>query len=321
MNIRRVSFTLLIIVFALLPKQLFAGDWDVVKTSPGVEYSTDGQVWVAVTSETLISAGATVRTGRFGRLVLSRSGDLIRMRSRSILVLPVGRANGDGIERVRQQKGRVDYSIRTTNEPRFSVETPFLAAVIKGTEFSIKIKRGSADLRVHEGLVEAFNDRTGERVLAAAGGRVESFQDQRRQMKVQGAVTVISNATNESNGDQATRVAPSAPRSQPTAGFAGISFEEQSERLGTSRSTDEADRRTERVLEAEAASAGAGTGTGASTGAGVGTGEGTGAGGGSGTGAGGGTGAGVGTGGGMGAGTGGAGAGAGDDDDDDDDDD
>lgn len=127
-----------------------------------------GQVWieqvqatpVALSNDMAVAPGQTIRTGRSGRLLLTRGGQTILVASNSSLSLP---NPGDvARSRVQQQAGSILLEVDKRDVEHFEVQTPFLAAVVKGTRFRVTVSPTGADVEVLEGRVQVSDFRSGD---------------------------------------------------------------------------------------------------------------------------------------------------------------
>jgi hypothetical protein len=88
----------------------------------------------------------------------------------SQVVLPEESAPGRDPATVFQSTGSVVYRVDGVRRAGFRVETPYLVAGVKGTEFLVSVHEGRASVTVREGTVEVTSVRTGERHEVGAGG-------------------------------------------------------------------------------------------------------------------------------------------------------
>ncbi len=118
---------------------------------------------------TELAEGMTVTTGDGGRVVLNRGGDSITVSPNS--AFNIGPDNGDAsTPNILQTLGTLLFSIDSSAGPRnFKVHTPYLAAVIKGTVFSVSVTPEGSALHVTEGLVQVADLATGQTGLVAVG--------------------------------------------------------------------------------------------------------------------------------------------------------
>ena len=97
--------------------------------------STGGMVFVVVEHELRGAAGLAIRE------------------TQSIVFLPIAPAFTPPPRRP-GPTGSLVIDVDKRAHPHFSVETPFLAAVVKGTKFGVNVGANSASVEVERGLVE-----------------------------------------------------------------------------------------------------------------------------------------------------------------------
>src|SRR5687768_17184572 len=100
-----------------------------------------------------LAPGDVVITGASGRATLARGSDYIVIAPHSELRLPAN-TQQSGFTRVVQQLGTMLFKVKHTGVPHFAVDTPMLAAVVKGTTFTVIVDRDRSAVQVVEGTVE-----------------------------------------------------------------------------------------------------------------------------------------------------------------------
>jgi hypothetical protein len=78
-------------------------------------------------------------------------------------------AKAGGLTQIIENFGNVIYKIKKMTMPHFAVETPFLAAVVKGTTFSVTVTEKGASVQVIEGRVEVATRDGGASFLVLPG--------------------------------------------------------------------------------------------------------------------------------------------------------
>lgn len=116
----------------------------------------------------VLTPGDMVVTGATGRAVLTQDDDYVVVSPGSRLALP-REQQPSGFTRLLQQAGTMLYKIRHTGTPHFAVDTPMLAAVVKGTTFSVVVDGQRAAVQVTEGAVEV-STMTGQARRLVEGG-------------------------------------------------------------------------------------------------------------------------------------------------------
>lgn len=132
------------------------------------------------------------------------------------------RNGGDRKTDVYQQAGVLDLEIEKRSRPHTSVQTPFLAAVVKGTNFRVSVEKQQARVSVNRGLVQVTSFSSGQR--SQVGAHQSATVDTARGMSVSGDVSA----------PPIERVAPSAPRVQaanPAAAADPAAAAERTERF------------------------------------------------------------------------------------------
>ncbi len=133
---------------------------------------TSGVTPIALSSNAKVDAGAVIVTGTDGQMVLERGKNIVVVAPNSQLVLPSN--NKKGFTRVLQQAGTALYQVKKKKSHHFSVETPYMAAVVKGTKFTINLKSKEPSVSVLEGTVEVADLRT-QQQHTVRGGEILKF--------------------------------------------------------------------------------------------------------------------------------------------------
>ncbi len=142
-------------------------NWTMSEASGHVTVASSGMVRAASRGATL-SAGDVIATGAKGRAVLVRGQEylVVAPNSRIRVADPV---KSGGMTQIIEQIGNVVFKIKKMATPHFAVETPFLAAVVKGTTFSVTVTEAGASVQVVEGRVEVETRDGGARYLVLPG--------------------------------------------------------------------------------------------------------------------------------------------------------
>lgn len=141
-----------------------AAEWKVIRAAGGA--------WIGGTQQRQLIArgmflenGATITTNANGRVMLSSGRDTMTVGPNSIVTVPTD----SPMQTVVQVQGRSDLDIERLTEPHFKVVTPFLAAVVKGTQFSIAVSQGGANVAVDQGVVEVTDPVSGDSIDVSPG--------------------------------------------------------------------------------------------------------------------------------------------------------
>lgn len=164
------------------------GDWTVSKSSGEVWLTGTGVQQASLKQEDLLKPGDTVRTGRTGRVLLKRGEETILIAPNSVVGVPAQKKEGLSTTIV-QQAGSILLEVEKRNVKHFEVETPYLAAVVKGTQFRVTVNAGSTSVDVIRGKVEVADFKSGQIAQVAAGQHATAFANGRNGLLLSGAGT------------------------------------------------------------------------------------------------------------------------------------
>ena len=162
--VQQVSILLVAACVLVIPSAAFAADdgaWAVSKSSGEVWLTSSGAQPASLKQEELLKPGDTVRTGRNGRVLLRRGEETMLISPNSVVGMPAESKEGLSTTIV-QQAGSILLEVEKRNVKHFEVETPYLAAVVKGTKFSVTINADSTSVGVIRGQVEVADFRSGQ---------------------------------------------------------------------------------------------------------------------------------------------------------------
>ncbi|MFK4517297.1 hypothetical protein ABIF20_004662 [Bradyrhizobium japonicum] len=161
--------------------------WSVSKSSGEVWFAANGAQPVSLTQEGTLKAGDTIRTGRNGRVLLVRGEESIVISPNSVVGVP---AEKEGLSTtIIQQAGSILLEVEKRNVKHFEVETPYLAAVVKGTQFSVTVNAGSTKVGVLRGQVEVSDFKSGQIARVMPGQAATSFEHGKPGLSLSGAGT------------------------------------------------------------------------------------------------------------------------------------
>jgi hypothetical protein len=103
----------------------------------------------------------SVRTVQTGRVPLKRGEETILIAPNSIIGIPVEKTSGFSTTII-QQAGSILLEVEKRNVKHFAVETPYLAAVVKGTQFGVTVNQSDSRVDVFRGQVEVQDFRSGQ---------------------------------------------------------------------------------------------------------------------------------------------------------------
>jgi hypothetical protein len=204
------------------------GDWTVSKSSGEVWLTASGVQQASLKQEDVLKPGETVRTGRNGRVLLKRGEETILISPNSVVGVPAQKKEGLATTIV-QQVGSILLDVEKRNVKHFEVETPYLAAVVKGTQFRVTVNAGKTSVDVIRGQVEVADFKTGQIAQVMAGQHATAFANGKAGLSLGGAGTLAPI-------EQGKPRAPSVERAPvPRGGFAAIRHAASGQSLQASR--------------------------------------------------------------------------------------
>jgi hypothetical protein len=145
-----------------------AADWRISQMSGDVSVKAGAVKLASLSAGGTLKAGAVVVTGANGRVLLVRGQQTMIVSPGSAVSLP---ADASGFTRILERTGTIEYDVDHKAVQHFAVQTPYLAAVVKGTRFQVKVYKGGASVSVIRGRVEVMDLKTGQRVDVLPGQR------------------------------------------------------------------------------------------------------------------------------------------------------
>ncbi|HVY20454.1 MAG TPA: FecR family protein [Bauldia sp.] len=146
-----------------------AEPWQVLQTTGPVWVGADTAQLVSLDPKGDVAGGMTVVTGEGGRAMLVRGEQTMMVGPNAVITVPD--EDTAGVTTVLQRAGEVTFDVDRQKVQHFAVETPYLAAVVKGTNFTVRLDGEDAAVSVNRGMVEVADLATGERVDTSAGQR------------------------------------------------------------------------------------------------------------------------------------------------------
>jgi hypothetical protein len=123
---------------------------------------------VSLTSDATLKPGDSIRTGQNGRVLLVRGEESILISPNSAVGIP--REPKQGLSTtIIQQAGSILLEVEKRNVKHFEVETPYFAAVVKGTQFRVTVDKNDASVNVLRGQVEVSDFKSGQYALVLPG--------------------------------------------------------------------------------------------------------------------------------------------------------
>src|SRR5215469_6204784 len=97
---------------------------------------------------------ATINTGPSGSIELRQGNTTLSVAPNSQLAIPAPTVPGEPIDRVVQTRGNAFYNVAKREARKLHVESAYLVAVVKGTQFSVVAQDESATISLFEGRLE-----------------------------------------------------------------------------------------------------------------------------------------------------------------------
>jgi FecR protein len=129
----------------------FADDWVAERLRGRVVVLNNGQ-WEPLSVGDVVSDDRPVRTLLSGRVVFRRGAETISIAGDT--QISIHDASGRRMTTVTQSFGTVTIEAERQQVQHFSVQTPFLAAVVKGTQFTVVSGKTGAKVAVDRGMVQ-----------------------------------------------------------------------------------------------------------------------------------------------------------------------
>lgn len=147
----------------------FAADSDLlVEETAGAVKLRMSDRWETPVVGTAVLLPAVVSTGDDGSARLRQDATVISIAANTAIELLDNPGSGV-LQRAVQNRGSAFYDIAPQGSNRFRVETPYLVAVIKGTQFNVTVGDDVTSVSLFEGLLRVEAPDVGDAVDLAAG--------------------------------------------------------------------------------------------------------------------------------------------------------
>ena len=145
------SMTLaLLFSLALVSTAAMADDWTAAKLRGNV-LALDGINWVHLQRGDIVSDSRVIRTLADGNVQFTRDGETIDVGGNS--QIQIHDRSGQRFTTVNEAFGKVSIEANVENVKHFAVQTPFIAAVVKGTIFTVTSGKVASEVEVNRGKV------------------------------------------------------------------------------------------------------------------------------------------------------------------------
>ncbi|WP_189425036.1 FecR family protein, partial [Devosia pacifica] len=154
MSIPRTILSRLVFVAAFVAALCggaLAGEWR-VDSLRGLVFVHQDAAWTPLELGDVITDDQVIRTLASGRVELVRDAERIELAGETQLA--VREARQRKFTTVQQYYGKVTIDAEAQNVQHFAVQTPYLAAVVKGTRFTVISRNGRSEVEVERGRVQ-----------------------------------------------------------------------------------------------------------------------------------------------------------------------
>ncbi len=176
--------------------------WKVSESSGTVNILRSGVSKIAISGGPL-DAGDVIVTGKKSRAVLVRGQEYVVISPSSRLRISRPSESG-GVVQFFEELGNVLFRIDKKATPHFGVKTPYLAAVVKGTTFSVTVTETGTAVQVTEGAVQVATLDGGATQLLSPGMIGVVNRDQQFRLSITGAESRIIDSPNAPDGSDET---------------------------------------------------------------------------------------------------------------------
>ncbi|MDO8840228.1 MAG: FecR domain-containing protein [Parvibaculum sp.] len=197
-----------------------SSSWHVEMMSGEAYIQTGGAMPVSLTPNGTVAPGAVIETGETGRVVLSRGTESIMVSPNSSIAVSPDSDSG-GMTRILQRVGTILLQVDKQDRQHFEVETPYLAAVVKGTKFTVSVDAEGAAVHVMEGAVETIDLDTGDVGMVRPGQTAHTLASKGSGLEVSGpGVEPVQRGKDAARAQDTPRVAPKVEDHARSAGKA-----------------------------------------------------------------------------------------------------
>jgi len=158
-----------------------ADEWVAVKLRGQVVQLVDGH-WLPLQRGDVVSDDRVVRTLKNGRVEFHRDAEVITLGPQT--QIQIVEKTGQRFTTVIEQFGEVAIEAEVQNVQHFAVQTPFMAAVVKGTMFVVRSGKDYSNVEVLRGHVAVESEVTHSTTLVSAGQSATASN--KAELRVQG---------------------------------------------------------------------------------------------------------------------------------------
>ena len=170
---------------------VLADDWRATRLRGVVLELVNGD-WRQLSRGDVVPDDRVVRTLRTGRVTFERGGERIDLGADT--QVQIFDRSGKPFTTVKQYFGSVGIEANARNVEHFSVQTPHLSAVVKGTRFTVRSDRDGAEVEVERGRVAVRDADSRQSTLISAGQSAQSGQGTPLLVSGAGSLPVVFDA-------------------------------------------------------------------------------------------------------------------------------
>jgi hypothetical protein len=194
MRMAAIALTLFVAGMAS-PALAQTSGWQVSEVSGDVRAVVDGQTR-PVTRGMLLASGSAIASGANARAVLVNGRDYVILSPSSRVRVPgtaqvipaSATVGGSNMTQILTEAGTALFRIEHRPNPHFRVQTPYLAAVVKGTVFSVTVSSSGASVQVTQGAVQVSTVDGGAAELVRPGMVATVESGDLMELNIQGEV-------------------------------------------------------------------------------------------------------------------------------------
>lgn len=163
----RLLMVALGVVLAIFPLAALADDWVADKLRGQVVQLVDKQ-WQPLARGMVVPDSRVIRTMKTGHVTFLRGTETVDLGPDTQIQI-YDKAGRKPFTTVKQYFGSVSVEADVRKVQHFGVDTPFLAAVVKGTRFTVISSKGGSSVSVRRGHVAVENRHTHSTVTLSVG--------------------------------------------------------------------------------------------------------------------------------------------------------
>ncbi|WP_332690651.1 FecR domain-containing protein [Devosia sp.] len=169
MRKRFVSGTIVSIALIMSPAGAVADDWTAVRLRGGV-FALENGAWVQLFRGSVVPDDRVIKSAPDGRITLVRGQETIEFGPDTTAQI----ADSAGFTTVYNHAGTVGVDAEARNVQHFAVQTSYLAAIVKGTAFTVATSEEGSTVAVARGVVAVADTRADSSVYVEAGQQVST---------------------------------------------------------------------------------------------------------------------------------------------------